>query len=596
MEKPSENISSFSGLYQQLFKYKTAIFQVLALQVLWVLFELIFPFLTQALVDQGINHQDIDFIYLLLLGQLFLFLGIVLSDFLRLWLLRHIGIRINIKLVNSYLHNLLFKQYLYFSNKKQGDLIQHINDNLRIETFMTGSSVNFVSAIFKILVFGVVLFIFSWKIGLIFIISFFVVIFWDFFFLRFREKIDNERFKVGSRMRSHLMEVLEGLVDIKVNNLEKYKLEQWNEIQDKFAVNRLMILRIYQFYQGFNLIVGQLRDIFILFFAAISVINGTLTLGAMLAIQYILGQLTKPTTDIMQFVQDWQDAKLSLERLSGVFLKSEKEYEPDDFNPIIDYNKAITFDNVRFTYKDLPTIKEISFDVPYGSKIALVGKSGSGKSTIIKLVLKLLKAEQGEVKVGDHRIQHINYKTWRENCSFVSQDGFIFSNTLGYNITLTEDSSTIDFNRLNKAIELSCLDQIMGGLERGVETMVGRGGKQFSKGQVQRILLARAIYKNANYLVMDEPTSALDNITAKKVIQNVEKFFAGRTIITATHKLKLFEHVDKIVMIEAGQIIEQGSFDDLIEQKGAYYQQCLYWHCCLLLLGYWNIKMQLVPL
>ncbi len=573
MTESTENISSFSGLYQQIFKYKTAILQVLALQVLWVLFELIFPFLTQALVDQGINHQDIDFIYLLLLGQLFLFLGIVLSDFLRLWLLRHIGIRINIKLVNSYLHNLLFKQYLFFSNKKQGDLIQHINDNLRIETFMTGSSVNFISAIFKIIVFGIVLFIFSWKIGLIFLVSFFIVIFWDFFFLRFREKIDNERFKVGSRMRSHLMEVLEGLVDIKVNNLESYKVEQWHEIQDKFAVNRLMILRIYQLYQGFNLIVGQLRDIFILFFAAISVINGTLTLGAMLAIQYILGQLTKPTTDIMQFVQDWQDAKLSLERLSDVFLESEKEYEPEDYNPTVDYNKAITFDNVRFTYKDLPTIKEISFEVPYGKKIALVGKSGSGKSTIIKLILKLLKAEQGEVKVGDHRIQHINYKTWRENCSFVSQDGFIFSNTLGYNITLTEDKSKIDFNRMNQAIELSCLDQIMEGLEKGVETIVGRGGKQFSKGQVQRILLARAIYKNANYLIMDEPTSALDNITAKKVIQNVEKFFAGRTIITATHKLKLFEHVDNIVMIEAGQIIEQGSFDELIQKEGAYHKQ-----------------------
>lgn len=573
MAQSTENISSFSGLYQQLFKYKTAILQVLALQVLWVLFELIFPFLTQALVDQGINHQDIDFIYLLLLGQLFLFLGIILSDFLRLWLLRHIGIRINIKLVNSYLHNLLFKKYLFFSNKKQGDLIQHINDNLRIETFMTGSSVNFISAIFKILVFGIVLFIFSWKIGLIFLISFFVVIFWDFFFLRFREKIDNERFKVGSRMRSHLMEVLEGLVDIKVNNLENYKVEEWHEIQDKFAVNRLMILRIYQLYQGFNLIVGQLRDIFILFFAAMSVINGTLTLGAMLAIQYILGQLTKPTTDIMQFVQDWQDAKLSLDRLSGVFLQSEKEYEPDDFNPIVNYNKTITFENVRFTYQDLPTIKNITFEVPYGSKIALVGKSGSGKSTIIKLILKLLQSEQGEVKVGDHRIQHINYKTWRENCSFVSQDGFIFSNTLRYNITLKEEKAAVDFNRLNEAIELSCLDQIMEGLERGVETMVGRGGKQFSKGQVQRILLARAIYKNANYLIMDEPTSALDNITAKRVIQNLEKFFAGRTIITATHKLKLFEHVDKIVMIEAGQIVEQGSFDELIRLEGAYHQQ-----------------------
>lgn len=575
MSQSTKNISSFSGLYEQLFRYKTAIFQVLVLQLLWVLFELIFPFLTQALVDQGINHQDIDFIYLLLMGQLALFLGIITSDFLRLWLLRHIGIRINIKLVNAYLHNLLFKQYLFFSNKKQGDLIQHINDNLRIETFMTGSSVNFVSAIFKILVFGLVMFIFSWKIGLVFIISFFLVIFWDFFFLRYREKIDHERFKVGSKMRSQLMEVLEGLVDIKVNNLERYKVAEWHDVQDQFAQNRLRILRIYQIYQGFNFIIGQLRDIFILFFAATSVINGTMTLGAMLAIQYILGQLTKPTTDIMQFVQDWQDAKLSLGRLEEVFIESQKEYEPADFSPTIAYQQNISFDNVRFTYKDVPTIKEISFEVPYGSKIALVGKSGSGKSTIIKIILKLLQAEQGEVKVGEHRIQHINYKAWRENCSFVSQDGFIFSNTLAYNITLVEDVATIDHHRMDEAIRLSCLDQIMAGLEQGTATVVGRGGKQFSKGQVQRILLARAIYKNANYLIMDEPTSALDNITAKKVIQNIEHFFAGRTIITATHKLKLFEHVDKIVMIEAGEIIEQGSFDELIRLEGAYHKQWL---------------------
>ncbi len=573
MSQSTNNISSFSGLYQQLFKYKTAILQVLALQLLWVLFELIFPFLTQALVDQGINHQDIDFIYLLLVGQLALFVGILTSDFLRLWLLRHIGIRINIKLVNAYLHNLLFKQYLFFSNKKQGDLIQHINDNLRIETFMTGSSVNFVSAIFKILVFGIVMFIFNWRIGLIFIISFFLVIFWDLFFLRYREKIDNERFRVGSEMRSQLMEVLEGLVDIKVNNLERYKVGEWHEVQDQFAQNRLRILRIYQIYQGFNFIIGQLRDIFILFFAATAVIDGTMTLGAMLAIQYILGQLSKPTTDIMQFVQDWQDAKLSLGRLEEVFLKSQKEYEPDEFYPTTKYQQDIAFNKVKFTYKEVPTIKDITFEAPYGHKIALVGKSGSGKSTIIKMILKLLEAGEGEVKVGEHRIQHINYKTWRENCSFVSQDGFIFSNTLSYNITLTEDTSTIDFDRMNEAIQLSCLDQIMGGLKEGVNTLVGRGGKQFSKGQVQRILLARAIYKNANYLIMDEPTSALDNITAKKVIQNIEQHFAGRTIITATHKLKLFEHVDKIVMIDEGAIVEQGNFEELIKLEGAYYQQ-----------------------
>ena len=204
MNKASGNISSFSGLYLQLFRYKTAILQVLLLQLLWILFELIFPFLTQALVDQGINHQDIDFIYLLLLGQLFLFIGILTADFLRLWLLRHIGIRINIKLVNAYLHELLYKQYLFFSNRKQGELIQHINDNLRIETFMTGSSVNFISAILKIFVFGIVLFIFSWKIGLVFTVSFFLILLWDLFFLRYREKIDHERFRVGAKMRSEL--------------------------------------------------------------------------------------------------------------------------------------------------------------------------------------------------------------------------------------------------------------------------------------------------------------------------------------------------------------------------------------------------------
>jgi len=573
MNKASGNISSFSGLYLQLFRYKTAILQVLLLQLLWILFELIFPFLTQALVDQGINHQDIDFIYLLLLGQLFLFIGILTADFLRLWLLRHIGIRINIKLVNAYLHELLYKQYLFFSNRKQGELIQHINDNLRIETFMTGSSVNFISAILKIFVFGIVLFIFSWKIGLVFTVSFFLILLWDLFFLRYREKIDHERFRVGAKMRSELMEVMEGLIDIKVNNLEPYKLKKWQKVQDRFATNRLMLLRIYQFYQGFNLIVGQLRDIFILFFAALSVIKGSLSLGAMLAIQYILGQLNRPTTDIMQFVQDWQDAKLSLKRLSAVTMESEKEYEPQVLRSKKQYKKSVSMEGVQFSYQGAPTITNISFCLPYGKKLALVGKSGSGKSTLIKIILKLLDAEKGEVRIGQQSIRHLPHSDWRQSCSFVSQDGFIFSNTLRYNITLTENHSCIDSDLLQKAIQLSCLQNMVESLEKGVNTMVGRGGKQFSKGQAQRILIARAIYKNGEYLIMDEPTSALDNTTAKKVISNIEHFFSGRTIIVATHKLKLFEHVDEIIFINKGQIVEKGNFSELTNKKGAYYTQ-----------------------
>ncbi|MEM1121200.1 MAG: ATP-binding cassette domain-containing protein [Bacteroidota bacterium] len=567
MDKSSENISTFSGLYQQLFQYKTAIAQVVALQLLWVLFELIFPFLTQALVDQGINHQDIDFIYLLLLGQLFLFLGIVVSDFLRLWLLRHMGIRINIKLVNSYLHNLLFKKYLFFNNKKQGDLIQHINDNLRIETFMTSSSINFLSAVFKIIVFGAVMFIFSWKIGAVFLASFFAVIIWDFYFLTYREKIDNKRFKVGARMRSQLMEVLEGLIDIKANNLEKYKVNQWSEVQDQFALNRLDILSIYQIYQGFNLVISQLRDIFILFFAAMAVIDGTMTLGAMLAIQYILGQLTKPTTDIMQFVQDWQDAKLSLGRLSDVFKLSEKEYEPSESHTPRSFRGDLLFNRVEYSYKEgEPAIKDISFKIPYGHKIALIGKSGSGKSTILKLILKLLEEEKGTINAGHRKLMKIDHQTWRENCSYVSQDGFIFSNTLKYNITLKDERlSNEEEDRLEDAIRKSALSEVVDGLrdDGGTDIMVGRGGKQFSKGQAQRILLARAIYKNANYLIMDEPTSALDPDTARTVITNIYEHFKDKTVITATHKLDLFKEVGQIIdaeiKIENGTISEQNA-------------------------------------
>ena len=333
---------------------------------------------------------------------------------------------------------------------------------------------------------------------------------------------------------------------------------------------RLSQLKIWQSYDGGVRIINQFRDIFIVFFTAIAVMKGTLSLGAMLAIQYILGRLNQPMTDIMQFVQDYQDAKLSMERLSTFTAPTEEDYLPNPNHPPVTLKAPIIVDNLHFNYKETPAIKGISLEIPYGKKIAIVGESGSGKSTLMKVLLKLLKPQDGKIKIGNQQLRNIDTGVWRENCSTLAQEGLIFSESLEYNISLEEDATKVDGIRLQKVIEEACLDKLIDTFEDGLNTKLGRTGKTLSKGQTQRVLLARALYKNTPYLFFDEPTSALDNITAQQVIQNILTNYADKSVFIITHKVEFAAVMDYIYLMENGEIIERGTHQELMSKEGRY--------------------------
>ena len=565
-----QNILTLRDLHGRLYQYKAGIVVILLLQVLWAVIELIFPFLTQALVDHGIHKQDLHFVYIILLAQLMLFVGMMVADYFKMWLVRNIGVRLNMQLINNYLVQILKKRLLFFNEHPYGVILQNLSDNLRIERFLTESYVNVLNAIVKLLIFGVVLYLFDSRVGLILAVSVFIFFFWNFAFWKQREIVDKMTFETRATIRNNLLQIVNGITDVKLHNLEHNRLKDWKGGQNMLSHTRLTQLRLWQYYFGGVSVINQLRDIFILFFTAISVMNGSLTLGAMLAIQYILGRLNQPMTDIMQFVQDYQDAKLSMDRLSTFTAPQEEDYmSAQEINAKV-IQSDITLEQVDFKYKETPAIKNISLHVPYGKTVAIVGESGSGKSTLMKLLLKLLKPDEGNILIGNQRLRNIETDQWRINCSALSQEGFIFDATVLYNITLEEERLQVDMERLQQVVEAASLEKLMDSLEKGIHTKLGKTGKVLSKGQTQRVLLARALYKDAPYLFLDEPTSALDNITAQQVIKNIHALYAERTVFLITHKVDFAATADYIYLMDDGKIVEEGDHEILLKQNGKY--------------------------
>ncbi len=568
--KSDKNILTIRQLHARLLQYKSGIIIVITLQVLWAFIELTVPFLTQALVDQGIQHNDLNFIYLILIAQLILFVGTISADYFKMWMVRNIGVRLNMQLINNYLKQILKKRILFFNKHPYGVILQNLNDNFRIERFLTDSYVNLINAFFRLLIFGIVLFIFDFKVGLILLISTIIFFVWNFAFWKQRAAVDKRMFSTQTAIRSSLLQIVSGVYDIKLNNQERNKLEEWYNSQDLLSTTRLWQLKIWQYYFGGVAVINQLRDIFILFFTAIAVMDGRLTLGSMIAIQYILGRLNQPMTDIMQFIQDYQDAKLSLSRLKKFTGPGPEDYLPKETTIETKYQLDITIDKLSFNYESTPAVKDITFDIPYGKKVAIVGESGSGKSTLLKLLLKLLTPNEGRIKVGDRRLDDLDTANWRLNCSSVSQEGFIFDETILYNITLEREDQKINFDQFYASIKAACLTKIIDNLDEGIHTKLGKEAKILSKGQGQRIMIARALYKNAPYLFMDEPTSALDNITAMDVIKNMKKMYHDKTVVIVTHKLAVAEKMDIIFLMDNGLIVESGTHMDLLAKEGMY--------------------------
>lgn len=579
---PKKDNLNFSYMLGFLSPYKKEVFQLFLGLLAGSFFTLIFPFLTQALIDKGVEAKSLNIVFIILLAQVFLFLGSIAIEIIRNWVMLYIGTRINITIISDFLRKILGLPIKFFDTKMIGDFNQRIQDHERIEHFLTSQSLLTLFSIINFSVFFLVLFHYDFKIVLIYAILTTIAITWSVLFLKQRKILDYQRFQRKSENQESIYELINGIQEIKLNNFEDYKREEWEGIQIKLFNVNLRILKLDQFQLiGFDFI-NQLKNILVTFVAAREVILGNITLGAMLAISYIIGQMNSPVNQLISFFRSLQDARLSLERLTEVQNQKEEEEE----NQILLSEKTFFQQNGRtngtarglkiselsFQYegpKSPFVLKDLNLLIPEGKTTAIVGASGSGKTTLMKLLLKFYEPINGSIFANEHNLTDISAQNWRNNCGVVMQDGYIFSDTIERNIATSEEE--IDEEKLYHAIKVANIQEFISGLPLELKTQIGATGNGISGGQKQRILIARAVYKNPHYIFFDEATSALDAENEKTIHDNLQTFFKGKTVVIIAHRLSTVKNADQIIVLKRGEIIEYGTHQELVKQKAAYF-------------------------
>jgi len=573
-EEETLDKKSFRFLFSYLRPHHKFIVQLILGMILGSLLQLIFPFLTQSVVDVGINNRDLGFITLVLIAQLVLFVSQTTVDFIRSWILLHVSTRINISLISDFLIKLMKLPIGFFDSKMIGDLMQRIGDHTRIENFLTASSLQVLFSMVNLLIFAVVLGIYSMKILAVFFVGSILYVSWILIFMKRRRELDFKRFAQMADNQSNLIQLITGMQEIKLNNCEKQKRWGWEKIQARLFRVNIKGLALNQYQQAGGAFFNQSKNIFITFIAAESVVNGSMTLGMMMAVQYIIGQLNAPIEQMIGFIRSAQDAKISLERLGEIHLK-EDEDPPSGEGQMIERlpdEKQINISNLSFQYEGPRSplvLEDLNLTIPENQITAIVGTSGSGKTTLIKLILGFYKAAKGEIRVGDFRLNNISSRLWRSNVGAVMQDGFIFSDTIANNIAISEE--TIDHKKLDDAVKIANIREYIEDLPLGYNTKIGQEGTGLSQGQKQRILIARAVYKNPQFIFFDEATNALDANNEKIIMENLNEFFKGRTVVVVAHRLSTVKNADQIVVLEKGTIIERGNHKELTALRGAYY-------------------------
>lgn len=563
--------TSFGFLFRYLSKYTAYIWQLFLGLLLGSLLQLVFPFLTQAVVDIGINNQDLNFVYLILIAQLMLFGGRTAVEFIRSWILLHVSTRINISLISDFLLKLMKLPIGFFDSKMTGDLLQRINDHKRIESFLTNSSLNTLFSLINLVVFGVVLAIYDTTIFAVFLGGSLLHIAWVAFFLKKRRELDFKRFDQLAANQSSLIQLITGMQEIKLNNYEKQKRWEWEKIQAALFQVNVKGLQLEQYQQIGALVFNEVKNILITFIAAKAVIEGDMTLGMMMAVSYIIGQLNAPIAQLIQFLKLGQDAKISLERLGEIHNKKEEDSENMGIT-IMPEKGDLNLENLSFQYggpQSEMVLKDINLQIPKNKITAIVGTSGSGKTTLVKLLLKFYESTKGKIQLGDTGLNNIQNRLWRNKCGAVMQDGFIFSESIARNIAVSDE--IIDKRKLLKAVKAANIQQFIESLPLGYNTKIGQEGIGLSGGQKQRILIARAIYKNPDYIFFDEATSALDAKNERIIMENLEEFYKGRTVVIVAHRLSTVQNADQIVVLEAGELVEQGTHEELVAKRGNYY-------------------------
>lgn len=567
----SEDGLNYKFLLTYIVKYKAQIFQLILGLLAGSLIELSFPFFTQSIVDVGIKNQNIHFIYLILLAQIALFFGRTFIDIIRGWILLHLSTRINIALVSDFFIKLMNLPIGYFDSRMTGDILQRINDHKRIERILTTSSLNVLFSAFNIIVFGFVLIYYDWSIFGIFFVGSVLYFLWIVIFLKRRRDLDYKRFFQVSQEQSQVVELINGIQEIKLNNAEKKKRWSWEHTQAKLYKISIANLRLEQYQSVGSKFINEVKNIAITIYSAKLVIDGDITLGMMLAISYIVGQLNSPISQLIIFLREAQDAKISLNRLSEIHEK--KDEETLDSNKINDIppDSDINVTDVSFRYPEYNEIvlKNIGLTIPANKMTAIVGVSGSGKSTLMRLLLKFYEQNNGYIKAGPTDLRNISQKYWRSICGVVMQEGYIFSDTIANNIAISEDN--LDKKRLAYAVEVANIKNFIEKLPLSYNTKIGMEGVGLSTGQKQRMLIARAVYKNPHFLFFDEATSALDANNEKVIMQKLNAFFENKTVVVIAHRLSTVKNAHQIIVLNEGSIVEQGNHKDLISKKGAYY-------------------------
>jgi ATP-binding cassette, subfamily B, bacterial len=559
-------------LTRYLFPHKKLGYQLIIGLIVGSIIQLLLPFMFQGIVDFGISNSDPGFIYLILAFQFVLIMSAMGINFIRRWILLHMSTRINISLISDFLAKLMRLPVGFFETKHTGDILQRVGDHRRVESFLTTSSLNILFSLFNLVVFSIILAIFSLKILFIFLAGSILYFLWVWLFMKKRRALDHKQFTKQSENQSKLIQLVHGIQDIKINNAERPKRWEWENIQAGLFRINIKGLAIDQYQEAGGRFVNELKNILITVVAALAVINGSMTLGMLLAVSYILGQLNVPLEQLIQFMHRAQDAEISLERLSEIH-ETKDESENRSGLTLLPEGSSINIQNLAFTYGGphaKPVLKNINLLLEKNSVTAIVGRSGSGKTTLVKLLLAFYPPTEGEIRIGDQSIVHIPTDFWRQHCGVVMQDGYIFADTIAGNIALGHEE--INKDKLINAAKMACIDDFIDQLPLGYNTKIGAEGLSLSGGEKQRILIARAIYNDPDYLFIDEGTSSLDASNEKKIMENLETVFKGKTVVIVAHRLSTVKNADQIVLLEKGAIMEQGSHEQLTKMKGRYYE------------------------
>lgn len=558
-------------LFKYLVPHRRLGIQLILGAVIGSIIQLIMPFLFQGIVDFGISNNDPGFIYLILVFQFVMIISYMGVEFIRRWILLHISTRINISLISDFLVKLMKLPVGFFDTRHTGDILQRIGDHKRVESFITTSSLNIIFSIFTLLMFTIIMAIFSWKILVIFLIGSTIYFLWVYLFMKKRRELDHKRFVKLSEDQSKQIQIINGIQEIKINNAERSKRWEWEHIQTSLFQINMKGLRISQYQEAGGTLVNELKNILITVVAALAVINGSMTLGMLLAVSYILGQLNGPLRQMIYFMHSAQDAGLSLERLKEIH-ETPDETEKETGLAILPEGSSVIAKDLTFSYggpHSRNVLENVDFKLEANTVTAIVGMSGSGKTTLVKLLLGFYAPVSGEIRIGDQSINHMSSGFWRDHCGVVMQDGFIFSDSVARNIALGDED--IDIEKLMHAAKVACIDTFIDLLPLGYNTVIGQQGLSLSGGEKQRILIARAVYKNPDFLFLDEGTSSLDATNEKEIMDHLEGVFKGKTVLIVAHRLSTVKNADQIIVLDKGKIVERGNHAELTKLKGSYY-------------------------